>query len=154
MVAKTIDEIYVLSTIAKSKKVELLKISKVMWSLLKSLPQLRNGRKEENKFFNWSLFHSLEFQKGKCQVFWSSFGSCIAISWLAVLWLHENIGLETLPMLQRIFNYLSKTAAKSLKKRSLFKLINKCTRTMHSRLASVFFINLEHFSHPILVLLL
>ena len=69
MVAKTIDEIYVLSTIAKSKKVELLKISKVMWSLLKSLPQLRNGRKEENKFFNWSLFHSLEFQKGKCQVF-------------------------------------------------------------------------------------
>ena len=115
VVAKTIDEIYVLSTIAKSKKFELLKISKVMWSLLKLLRQLRNGRTEENKFFSWSLFHSLEFQKRKCQVFWSSFCSCIAI--LAVLWSHENIGLETLPILQRIFNYLPKTAVKSLKKK-------------------------------------
>ena len=47
-----------------------------------------------------------------------------------------------------------KRQLKAWKKRSLFKLINQCTRTIHSRLASVFFINLEHFSHPILVLLL
>ena len=58
VVTKTIDEIYVLSTITKSKKVELLKISKEMWLTLKLLPQLRNGREEENKFFSWPLFHS------------------------------------------------------------------------------------------------
>ena len=115
MVAKIIDEIYVLST-PSQKNVKLVKISKVMWLLLKSLPQRKNGREEENMFYSWSLFHPFVFQKKKCQVFSSSFGSCIAIPWLAVLWLHENIGLEMLPILQRIFICLSKTATLKIKK--------------------------------------
>ena len=62
MVAKTDDEIYVLSTIkiyshfsfvfsAVSKKVKLLKILKVT----KLLPQYENGREEDNKFIIFSL---------------------------------------------------------------------------------------------------
>ena len=62
MVAKTDDEIYVLSTIkiyshfsfvfsAVSKKVKLLKILKVT----KLLPRYENGREEDNKFIIFSL---------------------------------------------------------------------------------------------------
>ena len=62
MVAKTDDEIYVLSTIkiyshfsfvfsAVSRKVKLLKILKVT----KLLPRYENGREEDNKFIIFSL---------------------------------------------------------------------------------------------------
>ena len=62
MVAKTDDEIYVLSTIkiyshfsfvfsAVSKKVKLLKILKVT----KLLPRYENGREEDNKLIIFSL---------------------------------------------------------------------------------------------------
>ena len=62
MVAKTDDEIYVLSTIkiyshfsfvfsAVSKKVKLLKILKET----KLLPRYENGREEDNKFIIFSL---------------------------------------------------------------------------------------------------
>ena len=62
MVAKTDDEIYVLSTIkiyshfsfvfsAVSKKVKLLKILKVT----KLLPRYENGREEDHKFIIFSL---------------------------------------------------------------------------------------------------
>ena len=62
MVAKTDDEIYVLSTIkiyshfsfvfsAVSKKVKLLKILKVT----KLLPRYENGTEEDNKFIIFSL---------------------------------------------------------------------------------------------------
>ena len=62
MVAKTDDEIYVLSTTkiyshfsfvftAVSKKVKLLKILKVT----KLLPRYENGREEDNKFIIFSL---------------------------------------------------------------------------------------------------
>ena len=62
MVAKTDDQIYVLSTIkiyshfsfvfsAVSKKVKLLKILKVT----KLLPRYENGREEDNKFIIFSL---------------------------------------------------------------------------------------------------
>ena len=62
MVAKTDDEIYVLSTIkiyshfsfvfsAVSKKVKLLKILKVT----KLLPRYESGREEDNKFIIFSL---------------------------------------------------------------------------------------------------
>ena len=67
--AKSDDEIYVLSTIKMYsyfsfvfstvlEKVELLKISKVMQLLWKSLPPCKNGRKGENKFF--SVLHCIK----------------------------------------------------------------------------------------------
>ena len=40
---------------SKPKKVELLKISKVMQLPRKSLPSWKNGREDESKFFGLSL---------------------------------------------------------------------------------------------------
>ena len=65
VVAKTDDEVYVSSTIKMysyfsfvfstvPKKVQLLKISKVMQLLRKSLPPCKNDREEDNKFFGQS----------------------------------------------------------------------------------------------------
>ena len=87
VVAKTDHEIYALSTIkiwsyfssvfsTVQKKFELLKIWKVIYLLWKMLPPCKNGREEDNYFFSQSLLHSVVFQIGKYQVFWSSFGSC------------------------------------------------------------------------------
>ena len=87
VVAKTDDEIYVLSIMKiysyflfvfciVLKRVELLKIAKVMQLLLKSLLPYKNGIEEENKFFGQSLLNSVVFRNRKCYVFGSSFGSC------------------------------------------------------------------------------
>ena len=72
MAAKTDDEVYVSSTIkiysyfsfifsAVPKKVQLLKISKVMWLLWKLLPPWKIGRQEHNKFFGQFLLHPAVF---------------------------------------------------------------------------------------------
>ena len=74
MVAKIDDEVYVSSTIKMfsyysfvfstfSKKIQLLKISKVMWLLRKFLPPCKNGRDEDNKFFGQSLLHPEQLTK-------------------------------------------------------------------------------------------
>ena len=86
--AKTDDELYVSGTIKMysyflfvfstvPKKVQLLKILKVMQLLWKSLPPpCKNGREENKNFFGQSLLHPVVFQKRTYQVFWSIFGSC------------------------------------------------------------------------------
>ena len=100
VVARTLDEIYVFGTIKTysyfsfvfstvTKRVELLKISKKM--------QLLFSRKENTKFPEVALVavHS----------------NCLS----AALRLHENVGIELLLILQRIFTCLPKTAIKRLK---------------------------------------
>ena len=100
-VAKTDDEIYVLSTIkiysyfsfvfyTVSKKVELLKLMQLLWE-------------EENKFFGQSLLHPVVFQKRKysnCLI------SYIMIAWGCRPWNTTNTTAGI---------YLSKTAIKTLK---------------------------------------
>ena len=74
VVAKTDDEVYVSSIIKVysyysfvfsilPKKVQLLKISKVMWLLRKSLPPCKNGREKGKTFFGQSLLHSEQLTK-------------------------------------------------------------------------------------------
>ena len=112
VVAKTDDEVCLKYTVLK--KVQLLKISKVMYLLWKSLPPCKNDREEDNKFSGRSLLHPAFLQKRVYQFFWSSFGRCplqfpdqLPYDWL-------NLGLEILPVLQRIFTCFWKTAIKTM----------------------------------------
>ena len=96
---------FVFSTVPK--KVQCLKILKVMWLIWKSLPPpCKNGREEGNKFFGQSLLHPVVFQKRKYQVFWSSFGSCSLQLPDQLPYDCLHLGLKILPILQRIFTCL------------------------------------------------
>ena len=57
-------------------------------------------------------------QKRIYQVFWSSYVYCNCL--IVALWSHEDIGFEILPVLQRIFACLSKTAIKIMKRNVKF----------------------------------
>ena len=124
-VAKTDDEFYISSTIkvysyflfvfsTVPKRVQLLKISKVMQLLSKMLPPYKNGGEEDHKCFGQSLLHPVVFQKRKYQVFRSSFGSCRLQLPDQLPYDCLNFSLEILPILQQIFTCLWKTAIKTL----------------------------------------
>ena len=94
---------------------------------------------EENKI-GQSLLHPVVFQKRKYQVFSSTFGTCL-------LQLPNKLHHDDVRMLSfKYYQYYS-----GYKMQSLFKLINKGTRTTDCRLAGVFSKNLENLSHPILM---
>ena len=63
--------------------------------------------------------HLVVFQKRNYQVFWSSFGS-IAVAWSVALWSCVDMGLEILPILQRMFACYSKTAITTIKQNVKF----------------------------------
>ena len=130
MVAKNDDNIYVLNTIkiciyfslffsTALKRVELLKILKLMQLLWKSLPRCKNGREDEIKSYGQSLLHPFVFQKENIKfseatlvaVHCNFLISCIMILWGCRPWI---------PILQRIFNCLSKMANKTLKQNAKF----------------------------------
>ena len=77
MIAKTDDEVYEVYVSSAIKMYSYFSFicstlpNKVLW---KSLLPWRNGREEHSKFFGQSLLHPVVFDKGKNQVFWSSFG--------------------------------------------------------------------------------
>ena len=104
VVAKTDDEVYVLSYIKMysyfsfvfftvPKKVQLLKISKVMELLWKSLPPWKNGR-EEHWFFSVRPYCTLLFSRKQNIKFsevvsvaahCSCLNSCLMIAWISAL---------------------------------------------------------------------
>ena len=149
VVAKTDNEIYGISTIKiyshtsfLPKKVELLKISKVIQLLWKLLLPYKHGREEG--VLVQSLLHPVVFQKRKYQVFWSIFGSC-------PLQLTDQLSYDCVKILAlKYYQYCSgyllaygKRQVKHWNKiQSLLKLIIMCTRTIDCRFPSVFLKNL------------
>ena len=95
---------------------------------------------EEQNRIGQSLLHPVAFHKRKYQSFSSTFGTC-------PLPLPNKLHHDDVRMLSfKYYQYYS-----GYKMQSLFKLINKHTRTTVCRLAGVFSKNLENLSHPILV---
>ena len=71
---------------------------------------------------------------------------------LAALWMCEDISTEILPIPQWTFTYFSKVVNTQTRCKICSNL-TKCTATIDFCLTSFSFINLEHLSHPTLVLL-
>ena len=113
------------------------------------LPLCKGGRKCKDKFFNQAFLHPFVF-------FWfrSTFISC-SLQWpvdcIMNVWgyQHRNTANTTLYIYLLFENGLKSTQRRC----KVCSNLTKCTTTMDFRLTSVFFINLEHFSHPTLVLL-
>ena len=116
----------------------LLKISKVRYPLEKSLPLCKDGKKCKNR-----LLHPFFSTKGSL----SSFGSC-SLQWHG--WLHYEYEAISIEYCQY---HSEQTLLKHSNKVYCLLKPNKCITTIDFRLASAIFINLEHLSHPTLVLL-
>ena len=134
-----------------AKESIVVEISKVSQPLEKSLPSCKGSRKCKNKFFGQFLLHPVVFQKRKLQIFGSSFISC-SLQWYG--WIHyECVRISALNTTLDIY-LLFENGHKSTQTRcKVCSNLTKCTTTIDFRLTSVFFINLEHLSHPTLVLL-
>ena len=107
---------------------------------MKIVTILQKWQRRRNEFFSQCLLHPVVFQKRKHQPFWSSFGSCSLQ--LPDQLQHDCVRMSLLKTYQYNSGYLVACRKWQLKlwniMQSLFKLINKCTRTIEHRFAKVF----------------
>ena len=128
-----------------------VEISEVSQRLEKLLPLRKFVRKCRNKFLKQFLLHPVVFQKIKRQIVGSSFISC-SLQWYS--WLHYECVRTSALNTTLDIDLISENGHKSTQARcKVCSNLTKCTTTIDFRLTGVIFINLEHLSHPTLVLL-
>ena len=132
------------------KKVLLLKYQKWV-SHLKNRYHYAKVVENARMNFSISFYCTCYFWEKKIQIFGSSFISC-SLQWCG--WLHyECVRISALNTTLDIY-LLFENGHKSTQTRcKVCSNLTKCNATINFRLTSVFFINLEHLSHPTLVLL-
>ena len=111
----------------------------------------KGGRKCKNNFFSQSLLHPAVFQERKLQIVGSSFISC-SLQWRGCLH-YECVRISELNTTLNIYLLFENSRKNTQTRCKVFKNLAKRTTTFDFCLTSVFFINLEHLSHPTLVLL-